>query len=103
MASDVAGYNVQGYIHKLELLTPYIFPFERLRRVEEQYAGKKKKVTGKDGKEKIVDGSSSESEDEEKKAEEEKKEEEKKEEEKKEEEKLEDIKEQENEDDEDAV
>jgi len=35
MACDVSGYNVQSYIHKLELLTPYVFPFERLRRVEE--------------------------------------------------------------------
>jgi len=86
MACDVSGYNVQSYIHKLELLTPYIFPFERLRRVEEQYQGKKKKVTGKDGKERVVDGSSSDEEEE-----------------KKEEEKLEEIKEQENEDDENAV
>ena len=90
MACDVSGYNVQSYIHKLELLAPYIFPFERLRRVEEQYKGKKKNVTGKDGKERVVDGSSSDEE-------EEKKEEEKK------EENLEEIKEQENEDDENAV
>ena len=72
-------------------MTPYIFPFERLRRVEEQYQGKKKKVTGKDGKEREVDASSSD--EEEKKEEEDKKEEE---------EKLEEIKEQENEDDENA-
>jgi Domain of unknown function (DUF4471) len=35
MAFDISAYNVQGYIHKLENLQQYEFPFERLRRVEE--------------------------------------------------------------------
>jgi hypothetical protein len=54
-------------------LTPYEFPFERLRRVEEQYKGKKKTVKDEDGKDKEVDASSSD--EEEKKEEEEKKDE----------------------------
>lgn len=51
MASDICGYNVQGYIYKLETLKDYEFPFERLRMVEEQYKGKTKKqmVKGDDG------------------------------------------------------
>jgi hypothetical protein len=76
---------VQGYIHKLETLKPYEFPFERLRRVEEQYKGKKKTVKDEDGKDKEVDASSSD-------------EEEKKEEEEKKDDKLGEIKEVENED-----
>ena len=52
MAFDISAYNVQGYIHKLENLQQYEFPFERLRRVEEQYLGKKVKKMGEDG---IVD------------------------------------------------
>ncbi len=35
MACDVSGYNVQGYMHKIEALERYEFPFERLKRVEE--------------------------------------------------------------------
>jgi hypothetical protein len=35
MASDISSYNVQGFIHKLETLRDYEFPFERLRAVEE--------------------------------------------------------------------
>ena len=66
MACDVSAYNVQGYIHKLETLKPYEFPFERLRRVEEQYKGKKKKVKDENGEEKEVDASSSEEEEEKK-------------------------------------
>jgi Domain of unknown function (DUF4471) len=86
MAADISGYNVQGYIHKLETLKPYEFPFERLRRVEESYGAKSKKVKDKDGNEKIVDASSDEEEDK------------KEEEEEKKEEKLGEIKEVENED-----
>lgn len=66
MACDISAYNVQGYIHKLETLRPYEFPFERLKRVEESYKGKKgktsKKVKNKDGKEVIVDATDSEDE-----------------------------------------
>lgn len=67
MACDISAYNVQGYIHKLETLTDYQFPFERLRRVEEQYQGKKKKIKGEDGKEIEVDAESEEEVEEEKK------------------------------------
>jgi len=88
MAADVSGYNVQGYIHKLETLRRYEFPFERLKRVEEQYAGKKKKVKDEQGVEKEVDASSSDEEEEKKKEEEEQA--------------LEEIKESQNEDDENA-
>lgn len=41
MASDITSYNVQGYIHKLENLEEYEFPFERLRRVEEEFKDNK--------------------------------------------------------------
>ena len=61
MAADVSAYNVQGYIHKLETLKDYQFPFERLRMVEEQYQGKKKKKKDEDGK--IVEVDESEEED----------------------------------------
>jgi len=50
----------------LETLKNYEFPFERLRRVEEQYKGKKKKVTDEKGQEKEVDASGSEDEEEKK-------------------------------------
>ena len=69
MACDISAYNMQKYIHLLETLRPYEFPFERLRQVEEQYRGKKKKVTGEDGKEVEVDDDES-SEEEDKKEEE---------------------------------
>ena len=36
-ASDVCAYNVQGYIHKLETLEEYVYPFERLKRIEKEY------------------------------------------------------------------
>ena len=62
MACDISAYNVQGYIHKLETLKDYEFPFERLRRVEEQYRGKKKKVEDESGKTVEVDASSSDEE-----------------------------------------
>lgn len=51
MAFDISAYNVQGYIHKMENLQQYEFPFERLRRVEEQYMGKKIKKVNEEGKE----------------------------------------------------
>ena len=37
MAIDVSVYNVQGYIHKIETLEKYEYPFERLKRIENQY------------------------------------------------------------------
>lgn len=67
MAFDISAYNVQGYIHKLENLQQYEFPFERLRRVEEQYLGKKVKKMGEDGKEIEVRQTSDDEEEEEKK------------------------------------
>lgn len=62
MACDISAYNVQGYIHKLETLQRYEFPFERLKRVEESYGSKSKKVKNKAGKEVTVDASSSDDE-----------------------------------------
>lgn len=38
MASDISAYNVQSYIHKLEKLEKYQYPFERLKHIEKQYA-----------------------------------------------------------------
>ena len=35
-ASDVAMYNVQNYIHKLEELKDFDFPFERFKHIEKQ-------------------------------------------------------------------
>lgn len=49
IAQDISQYNISGYIHKLETLREYEFPFERLRRVEEQYKGKKKTVKDEQG------------------------------------------------------
>ena len=66
MACDISGYNLQGYIHKLETLREYEFPFERLRRVEESYQGKKKKVKDANGVEKEVVVESDEEEEEKK-------------------------------------
>lgn len=37
MACDISAYNVQGYIHKLEKLSKYEYPFERLKHIENQY------------------------------------------------------------------
>ncbi len=37
MACDISSYNVQNFIHKIEKLDKYEFPFERLKHVEEQY------------------------------------------------------------------
>jgi len=37
MASDIAAYNIQGWIHKLETLKKYEYPFERLKRIQEEY------------------------------------------------------------------
>ncbi len=37
MASDISSYNVQGWLHKLETLTTYEYPFERLKRIKEEY------------------------------------------------------------------
>ena len=34
---DISAYNVQGYLHRLEHMTKYEFPFERLKYVENQY------------------------------------------------------------------
>lgn len=36
-ASDVSEYNVHSYIYKLENLKDYIFAFERLKYIENQY------------------------------------------------------------------
>lgn len=69
MACDISAYNVQGYIHKLETLREYEFPFERLRRVEESYGGKQKTVKNKDGKDVRVDNEEEEEEEEEEKLE----------------------------------
>jgi dynein assembly factor 3 len=50
MASDISAYNVQAYIHKLEKLTKYEYPFERLKHIEKQYekTGTDPKDLGKD-------------------------------------------------------
>lgn len=40
MSTDVSAYNVQGYIHKLETLKEYLYPFERLKKVKESITGK---------------------------------------------------------------
>ena len=36
-ASDIAAYNVQSFIHRLERLERFEYPFERLKHVEQQY------------------------------------------------------------------
>ena len=36
MTSDISAYTVQGYIHKLETLNRYEYPFERLKRLRDQ-------------------------------------------------------------------
>lgn len=40
--ADISEYNVQAYIHKLELLEEYEYPFERLKHIMgDKYDGKK--------------------------------------------------------------
>ena len=55
MASDICEYNVQGYIHKLETMKEYEYPFERLKKIEKEYGldeeSKKKKEEAKKKKE----------------------------------------------------
>jgi len=41
-AADIALYIVQRYIHKLEELEDYDYPFERIKHIEEQYGHKSK-------------------------------------------------------------
>lgn len=67
MACDISSYNVQGYIHKLDTLETYEFPFERLRRVEESYTGGKKSKMMKNSQGKMVPVNASDSESEEEK------------------------------------
>ena len=72
-AADISLYIVQRYIHKLEELVDYDFPFERIRHIEEQY-GYHDKDKKKEEQEK-EEPKSQELTEEEAKAEEEKKEE----------------------------
>lgn len=34
MASDITAYNVQQYIHNIDKLVKYVYPFERLKHIE---------------------------------------------------------------------
>lgn len=49
MASDISAYNVQQYIHKLEKLSKYEYPFERLKHIENQYKPDPEEEEKKDG------------------------------------------------------
>lgn len=52
---DICCYNVQGYIHKLETLQRYEYPFERLKHIKKEYEENKEEEKKEEEEEKKLE------------------------------------------------